>query len=162
MVTGWGWNPLLALMCSGRLLCLYLETLKCKYQVLGEHVAGKLEVVLERAEITREESHVKRLQAADIPSELGRKKACTENETFEGITYYIILLHHLIYLYTRCLGFCGWILSRRKIEEVDRVFEMPMSLQEVLLSPQNNTINTGNMFILTFSCLGKKKRMRSE
>lgn len=47
-------------MCSGRLLCPYLET--WKYQVLGEHVAGKLEVVLERAEIMQEEAGVKSLQ----------------------------------------------------------------------------------------------------
>lgn len=58
----------------------------------------------------------------------------------------------------KCLGLCGWILSRRKTEEVDRAFEMATSLQ-VFLSSQHNTKNIWKM--LTFSWF-KKKRMRSE
>lgn len=57
---------------------------------------GKLEVVLERAEIMWEEAHVKRLHGANIPSDPGRKKSHLGNKTFEGIMDYIILLHLLI------------------------------------------------------------------
>lgn len=51
-----------------------------------------------------------------------------------------------------------WVDSvQKKAEVVDRVFEMPISLQEVLLSPQHNTINIDNTFILTFLCFKKKE-----
>lgn len=55
-------------------LSLYLKTQWCKHQGLGEHVAGKLEAVLERAEIMWEKARVKRFHGADIPSDPGGKR----------------------------------------------------------------------------------------
>jgi len=43
-----------------------------------------------------EEACVKSLHGADIPSDPGRKKARMGNKTYEGVKYYIILLHLLI------------------------------------------------------------------
>lgn len=69
------------------------------------------------------------------------------SKTLEGAMICVILLGLSIQPHTKCLGLCGWILSRRKTEEVDRAFEMAISLQ-IFLSSQHNTINIEK--ILTF------------
>lgn len=71
-------------------LCLYLKTQWCKYQGLGELVAGKLEAVLERAEIMWQKARVKRFHGADIPQVLEEKGSCGEQNIWRYNVLYCL------------------------------------------------------------------------